>query len=140
MLLIRPGEGAKGIASEGLQMKPVVGSEAGGEASAEDEGGWLDVAPEPLPEGAVGALVNTGALMARWTHDTWRATAHRVIVPSAEAAGNHRYSIAVFATPDKEAVVAVDPRFVQKGEECQYPPTTAREYLLGKLREAQHAR
>ena len=27
-------------------------------------------------------IVNTGALAARWTNDTWNATAHRVIVPS----------------------------------------------------------
>ena len=40
-------------------------------------------------------LVNTGALMARWTNDTWRATTHRV-VEKPEARCFHRYSIASF--------------------------------------------
>ena len=77
----------------------------GGEA-----GGWLDVETPPRSEGgAVGAIVNTGALMARWTNDTWRATAHRVVVPTAAAAA-HRYSVACFIDPDADARVAVDAR------------------------------
>ena len=84
-----------------------------------------------------GALVNTGALLARWTNDTWRATAHRVVVPDAAVAAAHRYSIACFIDPDAEAVVAVDPRFVPAGEAPRYEPTTGLAYLLMKLREAQ---
>ena len=125
-----------GAGAEGLQMKPVVGGEVGGAAGGEAEG-WLDVVPEPQPDGVVSALVNTGALLARWTHDTWRATAHRVIVPSAAAAMVHRYSIACFIDPDAAAEVAVDPRFVKEGQALRYPRTTGLEYLMGKLREAQ---
>mmetsp|Transcript_1202 Transcript_1202/g.2769 ORF Transcript_1202/g.2769 Transcript_1202/m.2769 type:complete len:356 (-) Transcript_1202:238-1305(-) len=125
-----------GDGAEGLQLKPVVGGEVGGASGGESDG-WLDVAPEPLPEGQVGAFVNTGALLARWTNDTWRATAHRVIVPSAAVAAAHRYSIACFIDPDADFVVRVDPRFVRPGEALHYPPTTGLEYLMGRLKEAQ---
>ena len=80
---------------------------------------------------------STGAALARWTNDSWRATAHRVIVPTAEIARTHRYSIACFIDPDADAVVAVDPRFVKPGEKAKYKPTTGLKFLLMKLREAQ---
>ena len=41
-----------------------------------------------------GDIVNTGVLMARWTNDEWRATAHRVIVSPELESSRHRYSIA----------------------------------------------
>ena len=126
------GEGAVG-----LQVKKIAGAEVGGAAGGE-AGGWLDVETPPRAEGgAVGAVVNTGALMARWTNDTWRATAHRVVVPTAAAAATHRYSVACFIDPDADARVAVDARFVAPGEEARYEPTTGLAYLLMKLREAQ---
>jgi isopenicillin N synthase-like dioxygenase len=81
--------------------------------------------------------VNTGALLARWTNDTWRATAHRVIVPSAAVAAAERFSIACFIDPDAQAPVTVDDRFVPPGEAPRYGPTTGLEFLLMKLREAQ---
>ena len=125
-----------GDGAQGLQMKPVQGGEIGGAAGGE-EGGWIDVVAPPAPEGSVGALVNTGACLARWTNDVWRATAHRVIVPNLEVASTDRYSIACFIDPDAKAVVEVDPRFVPEGEEPKYPPTTGLAYLLHKLKEAQ---
>lgn len=127
------GEGA-----QGLQIKPVVGGEVGGSAGGE-VGGWIDAVLPARPPGTVAAVVNTGALMARWTNDHWRATAHRVIVPTAEVAAAHRYSIACFIDPDAEAPVAVDERFVRPGEAPRYGPTTGLEFLLMKLREAQGA-
>ena len=81
--------------------------------------------------------MNTGALLARWTNDTWRATAHRVIVPSAAVTAAERFSIACFIDPDAQAPVAVDDRFVPPGEAPRYGPTTGLEFLLMKLREAQ---
>ena len=125
------GEGAKG-----LQIKSVAGGEVGG-AFGGEQSGWRDVVPPVLPEGQVGALVNTGAALARWTNDVWKATAHRVIVPDQEVASSDRWSIACFIDPDAEAEVAVDPRFVAEGELPRYPPTTGLAYLLGKLNEAQ---
>jgi isopenicillin N synthase-like dioxygenase len=77
------GEGARG-----LQVKPV----EGGTVTADDDG-WLDVQvpaeAASLQEGC--AIVNTGAQLAQWTNDVWRATAHRVIVPDADIAMQDRY-------------------------------------------------
>ena len=81
------------------------------------------------------AIINTGALLARWTNDRWRATAHRVIVPDADVALHDRYSIPIFITPDASAMVSVHPRFVADGEQPKYPPMTALDYLLMKLKE-----
>ena len=46
----------------------------GGEVVADEAGGWRDVVV-PETDGDVVAVVNTGALLARWTNDRWRATA-----------------------------------------------------------------
>lgn len=116
----------------GLQVKAVEGGEIGGAADGEI-GGWLDV---PVPTGTT-AIINTGALLARWTNDIWRATAHRVIVANAEEALSDRYSIACFFDPDKDFLIEVHPSFVRKGAKPKYEPITAIDYVLGKLREAQ---
>jgi isopenicillin N synthase-like dioxygenase len=115
--------------AEGLQIKPVEGGVVGGEARGEDSG-WLDV---QVP--SEGAIINTGALMARWTNDEWRATAHRVIVPSELEAGRHRYSIAFFVDPDSDALVTVQNRFVTQDKPCRYEPITGLAFLLMKLEE-----
>ena len=125
------GEGA-----QGLQIKSVAGGQVGG-AYGGEVGGWLDVQVPPSSSAGAGAVVNTGAALARWTNDVWCATAHRVIVPSAQVAAAHRYSIAIFIDPDAEAKVEVDARFVPPGEAPKYGPTTGLEFLLSKLREAQ---
>ena len=96
-----------------MQLKAVDGAEIGGAAGGE-AGGWRDVAVPPSGGGDdVVAIVNTGALLARWTNDFWRATAHRVIVPDAAAAASPRYSIAAFFDPDSDAEVAVHPLVVR---------------------------
>ena len=81
-------------------------------------------------------IVNTGALLARWTNDLWTATPHRVVVPI-EAQPFDRYSIAMFIDPDAQTVCSVHESFIAEGEEPKYPPITSIEYLLMKLREAQ---
>lgn len=143
-------------AYKGLQIKPVLGGEIGGIHGGEIAKDWLDVLP-PSPSmtssnlandsssSGVGAIVNTGALMARWTNDTWRATAHRVIVPNDEAVyGSHRYTIACFMDPDADSVVDVHPHFLRQVDQegnvigtipKKYETTTGLEYLLEKLRQ-----
>jgi isopenicillin N synthase-like dioxygenase len=100
-----------GAEAMGLQIKPVDFDDFYGSKServrpgrlADD--GWLDCqVPAEMPAGGA-ALVNTGALLSRWTNDTWRATAHRVIVPDACAARQDRYSIACFFDPDSDSTV-----------------------------------
>ena len=129
----------------GLQVKSVSGGEVGGHAGGEDSG-WKNVAVPDLAaqqdddSDSFGAIINTGAMLARWTNDHWKATAHRVIIPDAEAASKDRYSIAFFADPDAHELIEVDEKFVSfntDGEEKStcYEPITSKEFLLQKLKE-----
>lgn len=121
--------------AEGLQIKPVQGGAIGGAAGGE-ESGWLDVeVPPVIEDDQCGAIINTGALMARWTNDEWRATAHRVIVPSTAEASRHRYSIAFFVDPDAESLVTVHDKFVTPEKERLYEPITGLKFLQMKLQE-----
>ncbi|CAB9514673.1 oxoglutarate-dependent dioxygenase [Seminavis robusta] len=135
--------------SHGLQVKPIEGGDlgCGSLVNRSDDmfiSGWKDVIfdeatlAEMAQDDSCSVLVNTGALMARWTNDVWRATAHRVIVKP-EARNSYRYSIAVFFDPDKETICSVHPKFVPQGQQPKYPPIQSLEYLLMKLREAQGA-
>jgi isopenicillin N synthase-like dioxygenase len=84
-------------------------------------------------------IVNTGALMARWTNDVWRATAHRVIIPldNVQARLSHRYSIAMFFDPDSSTICSVHPKLVAEGDSVKYEPIGSLEYLMMKISEAQ---
>ena len=81
-------------------------------------------------------IVNTGALLARWTNDEWKATAHRVIVPNAPIAHRSRYSIACFVDPDRDSMVQVHPSFADGGKPIRYGPIKRSDYLDQKLRSA----
>jgi len=133
--------------SHGLQVKPVEGGDLGrGSIVSRDDdmftSGWQDVLFDKQTiqsfehDETAPVLVNTGALMARWTNDVWRATAHRVVVKPS-AATTSRYSIAVFIDPDKSTTCSVHPKFVPQGEEPKYPPINSLDYLLMKLNEVQ---
>jgi isopenicillin N synthase-like dioxygenase len=112
---------------EGLQIKSVAGGEVGGGAGGEQDG-WRDVVLPTTKEPVL--IVNTGALLARWTNDEWKATAHRVVVADAAAAARSRYSIACFIDPDSDALVEVHPRY---GADIRYKPIKSMDYLLMKL-------
>lgn len=136
--------------SHGLQVKSIEGGDlASGSLVERDDDdtvfttGWRDVILDPAVlrdmadnDTSAPLLVNTGALMARWTNDVWRATAHRVVVKP-EARDSHRYSMAVFLDPDKTTICEVDPKFVPEGATAKYPPISSLDYLLMKLREVQ---
>merc|ERR1719382_1167309 len=81
---------------------------AGAGACAE----WLD-APG---RGGASVVVNSGALLAQWTNDQWRATAHRVIVPNEVEASRHRYSLPFFVLPDAGTVIKAHASLVPEGE------------------------
>ena len=131
-LLLKDGE------PMGLQVKPVVGGEVG----SSDDVGWKDVVVNPLAnvtgddgnETSFSAIINTGAMMSRWTNDYWLATAHRVIVPTAGIAAQDRYSIAFFVDPDEDEIIRVDDKFAVDGKSC-YQPITSKDFLLMKLKE-----
>jgi isopenicillin N synthase-like dioxygenase len=116
--------------AEGLQLKSVEGGDLQGSGSNSNSNieGWDDVVVPPT-----GAIINTGALMARWTNDEWKATAHRVIVANKVVASRDRYSIAFFVDPDKNSIVDVHDRFIAKGATKKYEPITSGDYLTMKL-------
>jgi isopenicillin N synthase-like dioxygenase len=128
--------------SLGLQVKAIEGGDFNEVKDSERDIGWSDVvfdeeALQLIDDDETSAvIVNTGALMARWTNDIWRATAHRVVV-APEAFSLDRYSIAMFIDPDRDTLCSVHPKFVKDGEEPKYPPVKSIDYLLMKLREVQ---
>jgi len=128
--------------SHGLQVKAIEGADLAEKDDSFVGTGWNDVVfdNETLNElsndSTATVIVNTGALMARWTNDVWRATAHRVIV-TPSAVSNHRYSMAMFFDPDKETICSVHPKFVKDKGKPKYPPIRSIDYLLMKLKEAQ---
>lgn len=124
-------------ASQGLQVKKAALGAASDQyvriSGASD--GWVDA---PGREASV--VVNVGAAMARWTHDRWRATAHRVIVPDASEAERHRYSIPFFVQPDPDAIIQTHESFLRKGEEPRYAAMSGKDHLQMKLAELVNAR
>ena len=119
--------------AEGLQIKPVMG----GDTEDKDNDGWLNVQVPSCgtwSSDTAGAIVNTGALMARWTNDEWRATAHRVLIQNELLASRSRYSIAFFVDPDPEHLVTVHDKFTHGGTVAKrYAPIKSSDYLLMKL-------
>ena len=104
--------------------------------SGNSDGGWKHLQlDDSSNQDDVVAIVNTGALMARWTNDNWNATAHRVVVDE-ESSKDHRYSIACFVDPDSTSIIDVHPRFLIKSTK-KYEPISSLDYLLMKLREVQ---
>lgn len=89
-------------------------------------GDWMDVPPI---ENAI--VVNSGDLLERWTNGTYRSTVHRV---KPRIGQRERLSIAMFIDPDPSTQVEVLPSCIGPENPCRYPPTTAGEHLLEKLR------
>jgi len=96
--------------------------DVGGLQIQRKDGLWIAAPPVP------GTLVvNVGDLLARWTNDRFRSTAHRVINRS----GAERYSMALFFDPDEDTLI--DPRAaLRPGETPRYEPTTCAEHILGR--------
>ena len=116
-------------AGAGLQLRRA-GAGAGNDASGApfgDVGGWADA----VSRGGATAIVNTGALLARWTNDKWRATAHRVVVPPGGA--GDRYSLAYFLDPDEDEVIETHPMFSDAA--AKYEPITSGGFVRMKIEE-----
>uniref|UniRef100_A0A7S2NT34 Fe2OG dioxygenase domain-containing protein n=1 Tax=Zooxanthella nutricula TaxID=1333877 RepID=A0A7S2NT34_9DINO len=117
--------------ARGLQARKTQEGDALGVENVEGaDPAWFDV---PGRGGGV-AVVNSGAMLAQWTNDVWKATAHRVIVPDAEEASQHRYTLPFFAVADTSAVVETHPVLVPEGEKPRYAPTTSGEYIRMRLK------
>jgi isopenicillin N synthase-like dioxygenase len=133
--------------ARGLQVKTVTGGEVGGTAGGEADG-WRDVILPVIDDPSTfGAVINTGAMMARWTNDHWKATAHRVIVPTAEAASTDRYSIAFFVDPDADQLIEVDEKYAVNTAKNdhgaiqgnEYLPISSKDFIRMKLEEMARA-
>jgi isopenicillin N synthase-like dioxygenase len=80
-----------------------------------EEGEWIR--PPAVPGTFV---VNTGAMLARYSNDRFRATPHRVINRNDRA----RYAIPFFLGPNHDSVVAPVPTCVAPDNPPRYEPTT----------------
>jgi isopenicillin N synthase-like dioxygenase len=124
--VVAPGQIGCGAHTDWGALTLLAQDDAGGLQVQGTDGTWTDVTPIP---GAF--VVNIGDLMARWTHDRWRSTMHRVVN---RVAGRERYSIAYFFDLDAEAVILPLPGCVPAGETPRYGPITAGEHLVEMYR------
>ena len=80
------------------------------------DGTWIDTPPLP---GCF--VVNIGNMMECWTAGRFKSTPHRVVNRS----GAERYSIAYFALPDHDTLVAPVPALLREGAACAFAPIHA---------------
>ena len=100
----------------------------GGLEVLDPTGAWVPAPPIP------GTLVvNIGDLLARWSNDRYRSTLHRVTNRS----GRERLSIATFYDPDFVAPVDTTMLAARGSQTPIYPPTTAGEYIMGRINASQ---
>ena len=141
-LLLRNGQGPMGLQIRAGERGGACGGKAGGE-----ECGWMDVIVAKSEEkdeanaSSFGAIINTGSMMARMTNDYWKATPHRVIVPTAECARTDRYSIAFFVDPDIDEMIEVQEKYKDSDDASEGPcatyhePISSMDFILAKLKE-----
>lgn len=104
----------------------LVGATDSGLELLDRDGTWLPVQSAP---GQI--IVDTGDMMSRLTNDVLPATTHRVVNP--EDLSKERYSMPFFVHPHSNAILECLPSCKGSGE--KYPPITAGEFLLQRLRE-----
>ena len=105
--------------------------DAGGLQVQNMAGEWIDAPPVP---GTV--VINTGDLMARWSNDVFKSTAHRV-VPRPAAMKNGRQSIAFFSDPDPEVPIETIPSCITESRPAHYETITAGEHIHRRIMASQ---
>lgn len=125
----KPGQIRAGAHSDYGTLTLLFQDEVGGLEVLDSGGDWIAA---PAIPGAV--LINTGDMTERWSNDLFRSTKHRVALPQGEMAGRDRYSIAFFCEPDAEVDIVCLPTCHSADNPPKYPPITAGEYLLSRLR------
>lgn len=108
----------------------LLGAEEAGLQLLSREGRWIDVNP---PEGAL--VVNIGDMLARLTNDVLRSTTHRVRNPAPDRAHLPRYSIPFFLHFAPDYLIETLASCVTVDNPSRYPPITAQDFLLQRLRE-----
>jgi len=101
--------------------------ESGLEIQAPD-GTWI-----PTPAHAGAAIINTGDLMERWSNGQFRSSPHRVVVPKGPAVKRHRYSVAFFFSPNRDAVISCLEPCQSSERPPKYPPVTAGEHIQSRV-------
>lgn len=82
--------------------------------------------------------INIGDLLARWTNDRWKATIHRVAIPTIGRARSScsRLSMVFFTGPHPDTVVKCLPSPMCSECEPRYEPITAKEHVQEKIQAA----
>ena len=108
----------------------LVGSgEPGLEVLARD-GSWIAV--DTIP-GTI--ICNIGDMLQRYTNDVLPSTTHRVVNPVGEGRLVPRYSSPYFLHLNADVVIEALPSCVTRDRPTRYPPITAHDYLMERLRE-----
>lgn len=108
----------------------LLGAEEAGLELLTKDGRWIPVSPRP------GELViNIGDMLQRLTNGRLRSTSHRVVNPSPDRASHARYSMPFFLHFRPDFIIEALPGTVPPGEQPKWPPITAHDYLLERLRE-----
>ena len=108
----------------------LLGAEEAGLELRTRDGRWIPVSPRS------GELViNIGDMLERLTNGRLRSTSHRVVNPTPERASKARFSMPFFLHFRPDFVIEALPGTVADGEAPKWPPITAHDYLLQRLRE-----
>ncbi len=96
----------------GLQVRP---------GHADEDASWSDVLPK------TGVITcNIGDMLMRWSDDQLLSNPHRVRMPKADEYLGSRYSIPFFAQANRD--------FVLQGPQQKYPPITAGDYIVARIK------
>jgi len=106
----------------------LIGASADGLQVLNKQNEWVSVTA--LPNHIV---VNVGDMLQRLTNGRLKSTTHRVVNPPKEKWGTSRYSIPFFLHPRSEMRLDCLPDCIPAGEEAQFSPISAGEYLEERL-------
>ncbi|MEO5641003.1 MAG: 2-oxoglutarate and iron-dependent oxygenase domain-containing protein [Sphingomicrobium sp.] len=108
----------------------LLGAEEAGLELKTSDGRWIPVSPRP------GELViNIGDMLQRLTNGRLRSTSHRVVNPAPDRASKARFSMPFFLHFRPDFLIEALPGTVADGDAPTWPPITAHDYLLERLRE-----
>ena len=108
----------------------LIGASADGLEVLNKQNEW--VAVTALPDHIV---VNVGDMLERLTNNQLKSTTHRVVNPPREKWDTPRFSIPFFLHPRNEMKLDCLPSSIKEGEQAQYPPITAEDFLNQRLAE-----
>jgi isopenicillin N synthase-like dioxygenase len=108
----------------------LIGASADGLEVLNKQNEW--VAVTALPDHIV---VNVGDMLERLTNNQLKSTTHRVVNPPREKWDTPRFSIPFFLHPRNEMKLDCLPSCIKDGQQAQYTPITAEDFLNQRLAE-----